>query len=158
VIRDHSRRRVVRMAKPLVRRATVRTVEELRAQRPREVVIARYLAIAAAVLWMPIAGYLFSQPGLVGLVLIGYVFGAFGVVKGRQAGRIVVTVAVALAWILLLPYCWLGFSDEYLNGPGYAVMDILAVLLSLAGLVLSYQPACNRYVHLVTVARRGAAG
>ncbi|WP_158848640.1 hypothetical protein [Saccharothrix deserti] len=130
------------------------TVEEIRSRRPREVVIARVLSIIAALLWVPMSGYLFSQPAYIGLLLVLYVFGSFGAAKGRQAARVMVTVSLALIYFFLLPYCWLGFYDSYLNGPGYAVMDIVAVLLSATGLVLLYQPRSNRYFHLVTVARQ----
>ncbi|GLY65105.1 hypothetical protein [Amycolatopsis taiwanensis] len=130
------------------------SVEEFRAQRPREVLTARLLSIAAAVLWAPLAGYLYyPQSGLVALSLILYVFGAFGVAKGRKAGRTLAVVTLALTYVLLLPYCVLGFRDSYLNGPVYALTDICAVLLSATSLVLIYRPRSKRYFHLVTVAR-----
>ncbi|WP_027946662.1 hypothetical protein [Amycolatopsis taiwanensis] len=130
------------------------SVEEIRAQRPREVLTARLLSIAAAVLWAPLAGYLYyPQSGLVALSLILYVFGAFGVAKGRKAGRTLVVVTLGLTYVLLLPYCVLGFRDSYLNGPIYALMDICAVLLSATSLVLIYRPRSKRYFPLVTVAR-----
>ena len=54
----------------------------------------------------------------------------------------------------LLPYCVLGFRDEYLNGPGYAVLDTVSVLLSGAALVLLYGPRAARYLSLVGEARQ----
>jgi hypothetical protein len=138
-----------------IRRFGVPSVEQIRAQRPREVATARILSIITVVLWIPIAGHLLGS-GSAGFVVaaVFYVFGSFGVVKGRQAARIMVTIALLVIYLLLLPYCWLGFQDPYLNGPGYAVMDIVAVAVSAFALALLYRPRSNRYFHLVTVARR----
>lgn len=132
------------------------TVEEIRSRRPREVVVARTLAIVATLLWAPIGGYLYAQPGLVAVLLVLYVFGSFGCAKGRQAARIMVTVSVGLLYVLLMPYCWLGFTDSYTTGPEYAVIDIAAVVLAAIGLVLLYRPSSNRYFHLVTAARHSS--
>lgn len=129
----------------------VATVEEIRAARPREVVVARTLAIVAAVLWIPVLGYLYPQ---VGILLVLYVFGAFGAAKGRQAGRVMATLALAILLLALVPYCRQGFTDQYPSGSAYAVMDIVAVLLAVTGLVLQYLPPSGRYVHLVSVALR----
>lgn len=132
----------------------MRSLEEVRGGRPREVVVARRLAIAASVLWMPLLGYLAAEAQLSVLLLVLYVFGAFGAVKGRHAARILMTVAAALLAVLLLPYAWLGFGDPYANGPAYAVMDVVALLLAAASIVQVYLPASARYFHLVAVARR----
>ncbi|MGH2950222.1 MAG: hypothetical protein ACRDPC_28820 [Solirubrobacteraceae bacterium] len=132
------------------------SVEEIRADRPREVGVARVLLIVAVVLWFPVLGYLYTSgsTGAVALAMFFVVFGSFGAVKGRQAGRLMVTFGLALCYLFMLPYCVLGFRDSYLNGPGYAVMDIAAVLASAVALTLLYHPNSNRYVHLVTVARQ----
>jgi hypothetical protein len=134
----------------------VTEVEEIRANRPPEVGVARVLLIIAVLLWIPIVGVLYtsSTVGLVGILMFLVVFGSFGAVKGRQAGRVMATVAVALTYLFLLPYAWLGFSDPYLNGPAYAVMDLVAVVLSAVALGFLYAPNSNRYVHMVTAARR----
>jgi hypothetical protein len=146
--------RAVRAASRMREVFPVLSVEEIRAQRPREVVTARTLSIIATVLWAPILGYLSSMTSLGALLLFFYVFGSFGAAKGRQAARIMVTIALALTYLFLLPYCWLGFRDPYLNGPAYAVMDIVSVLMSAVGLWLLYRPRSNRYFHLITVARQ----
>ncbi|HEV7648841.1 MAG TPA: hypothetical protein VGP26_11815 [Actinophytocola sp.] len=133
------------------------SVEEIRATRPREVGVARVLLIVAVVLWLPIAGTLFaatSSAGLVDLALIFVVFGSFGVVRGRRAGRTMVTVALAVNFLMLAPYCVAGFHDDSLTGPGYAPLDIASVLLSITALVLLYQSRTSRYLHLVGVARQ----
>ena len=131
------------------------SVEEIRADRPTEVGVARVLLIIAVVLWVPVLGYLYtSSSGAVAIAMFFVVFGSFGAVKGRQAGRLMVTIALAVCYLFLLPYCWLGFRDSYLNGPGYAVMDIVAVAASAFALSLLYHPNSNRYVHLVTAARQ----
>lgn len=131
-------------------------VEEIRADRPSEVGVARALLIVAVLLWFPVLGYLYSTSvGMVGLAMFFVVFGSFGAVKGRQAGRTMTTVALAPIVLVMLPYCWVGFDDPYLNGPGYALMDIAAMLLSGTAIALLYHPNTNRYVRLVTAARAG---
>lgn len=132
------------------------SVEEIRAARPREVGIARILLIVAVVLWMPIIGHLSTAMtgSPVYLALFLAVFGSFGAAKGRQGGRIMVTIALALFYLFLLPYCWLGFQDEYLNGPAYAVLDIACVLLSVVALVLLYSSPASRYIRRVGEARQ----
>lgn len=131
------------------------SVEEIRAHRPRDVVTARTLSIIAVVLWAPIVGYFFEAgAALPGLAVFFYVFGSFGAAKGRQAARIMATTALVVIYVLLLPYCWLGFRDSYPSGTAYAVMDIVAVLVSAIALGLLYRPGSNRYFYLITAARR----
>ncbi len=129
------------------------TVEELRARRPRAVVLARALAIAAVVLWLPVLGYL--GDGQFGAVaFFAYVFGMFGAVKGRQAGRVLATVGGGISGLFLLPYCWLGFTDDANSyGPAYAVLDLVAVAAACVSVGLLYSAEVNRYVHLVGLAR-----
>lgn len=134
----------------------VQSLEEIRAARPREVGVARNLAIVAVVLWLPVVGYLSTSgpAGAVDLALILTVVGSFGAAKGRRGGRTMVTVALAVVYLFLLPYCVLGFRDEYLNGPAYAVLDVVSVLLFGAALVLLYGPRTARYLSLVGEARQ----
>jgi hypothetical protein len=141
-----------------LRRFGVPSVEEIRAQRPREVGTARILSIIAVVLWIPIAGHALgsSSAGFV-VAAVCCVFGSFGAVKGRQAARIMVTIALLVIYLLLLPYGWLGFQDPYLNGPGYAVLDLVAVVISAIALILLYRPRSNQYVQLITAARKASA-
>lgn len=129
-------------------------VAEIRARRPQQVKTARLLAILAAVLWMPILGHL--DPAAGALALVFYVFGAFGVAKGRSAGRIMATAALVVVYVLVLPYCVVGFADPYLNGPAYAAIDIVAVLVSGAGMWLTYRPRTNSYLNEVTAAMNTA--
>jgi hypothetical protein len=131
-------------------------VEEVRASRPQEPAVARILLIMAAVLWAPIAGRLYSDTtiGVVGLILVLMVFGSFGAVKGRRAGRIMATVAIVLANLFLLPYGALGFADPEPYSVIYALMDMVAVLLSVIALFQLYHPKTSRYVHRVTVVMR----
>lgn len=132
------------------------SVEELRNERPPEVGVARVLLIIAAVLWLPIAGNLSSSStvGMVGLAMFFVVFGSFGAVKGRQAGRLMTTIALGVTLLSLLPYCWLGFRDSNPYGFEYALVDIAAVLLAAIAVALLYHPNSSRYIHLVTVARQ----
>ena len=129
----------------------VPSVEEIRAVRPREIGAARVLLVVAVVLWLPIVGYLSTAgaAGAVDLALILTVVGSFGAAKGRRGGRTMATVALAVIYLFVLPYCVAGFHDEYLNGPGYAVLDIVSVVLSGAALVLLYGPRAARYIRLV---------
>lgn len=134
------------------------SVEEIRADRPPEPGVARAMLIVAVVLWVPITGYMYGTGGgLIFVAMFFVVFGSFGAVKGRQAGRIMTTVAVVPLAVLLLSYCWVGFEDEANPyGTLYAMIDIAAVLLSGWAVSLLYHPNTNRYVQSVTTAR--AAG
>lgn len=123
------------------------TLDEIRAQRPREVVTARTLAIVAAVLWIPLLGY--SRSSLEIAMFVLYVVGAFGVAKGRHGALIMQTIALVVLYLGLLPYTWLGFNDPYLNGPAYAVMDMTAVLLSALGIFLAYGPSSRAFIKQV---------
>lgn len=125
------------------------SVEEIRAGRPPEATVVRWLSIVASVLWLPLIGALNLQLAVIAVFL--YIFGAFGIAKGRQAARVMATIGVGLAYLLLLPYCFVGFGDPY--GTAYALTDIAAVLVSAFSLVQMYHPNTNRYIHLVTVAR-----
>jgi hypothetical protein len=133
------------------------SVEEIRADRPPEPGVARALLIVAVLLWVPVAGHIYdTTTGPLALAMFFVVFGSFGAVKGRRAGRTMTTVALVPTVLLMLPYCWVGFQDPYLNGTGYALMDIASVLLSGTAVALLYHPNSNRYLHLVTVARAAA--
>jgi hypothetical protein len=127
------------------RRDAVTSVDVNRTGRPREVVIARAFAIIATVLWAPLARYLGYTIQFGGPLVLCYAIAACIAVKGRPGARIVTTIASGLIFFVLLPYCWRGFHDPYLNGPGYAVMDILATLAAVTALVLLYHPNSNRY-------------
>ncbi|MGH3761395.1 hypothetical protein [Actinophytocola sp.] len=134
------------------------SVEEIRANRPPEVGVARVLLIIAVVSWLPIVLQLYGPTGgLASVAMFFAVYGSFGAVKGRQAGRLMTTIALAAAVLLMLPYCWLGFrDDENPYGFVYATVDIAAVLLAAVAVGLLYHPNSNRYVHLVTVARQAS--
>jgi hypothetical protein len=134
----------------------VPSVEELRANRPTEPGFARVLLIIAVVLWLPVAGNVYySGAGLVAVALFLVVFGAFGTVKGRQAGRIMTTIALGVTYVFMAPYCLYGFRDDTNPyGAVYAMIDIIAVLLSVAALTQLYHSNTNRYVHMVTAAMR----
>lgn len=64
------------------------------------------------------------------------------------------TVALLVIYALLLPYCWSGFLGRTPGGPGCAVLDLAAVVLSGYALVLLYRPESNEYFRLITIARR----
>lgn len=102
-------------------------------------------------LWVPVLGHLNITLG--GAFLVLYVFGAFGVAKGRQAGRILATIGLGLAYLPLLPYSVLGFGDDALNSTAYALIDLAGIVISVISLAQMYHPRTSRYIHLVTVAR-----
>lgn len=116
--------------------------------------MARALAIIAAVLWVPLVGYFSGSGQFATLLLVLYVAGAFGAAKGRQGARILVTISVVLLYLLLLPYCWLGFIDPYENGLEYAAMDIFSTFSSAVALMMLYRPISNKYFRKITTARR----
>lgn len=105
--------------------------------------------MVATVLWLPIIGHLYQQLALIAVFL--YVFGAFGVAKGRQAARVMATIGVGLAYLLLLPYVVVGFDDLYRTA--YVLTDLAAAVVAAFSLVQMYHRNTNRYIHLVTVAR-----
>lgn len=129
----------------------VTTVEQIRANRPREPGHARVALIFAAVLWFPVVSYMYYYtPGTASIALIVMVSGTFGAVKGRQAGRILTTVGIGATYLFLLPYTWWGWREE----PLVAVLDIVAVLLSVFALTRLYHSKTSRYIQLVEAARR----
>ena len=142
---------VPREGSPLTRSTlrAVPSVEEIRAQRPPEATIVRWLSIVASVLWLPIIGALYLQVAVIAVFL--YVFGAFGVAKGRQAARVVATIGVGLAYLLLLPYLVVGFDNLY--STLYVLTDLAAAAVAAFSLVEMYHRNTNRYIHLVTAAR-----
>jgi hypothetical protein len=85
------------------------------------------------------------------------VWGAFGVAKGRQAGRIMETVAIGLLYLFTLPAFWVGFFESAEAGALTLLFEIIPVLISAYVLVLSYGGESNRYIHLITVARSAEA-
>jgi hypothetical protein len=110
--------------------------------------------ITAVVAWVPVAGYLTVKFPVAPTLMVLCISASFGVAKGRHGARIMVTIVLAVLYVLLLPYCWLGFTDPYPSGPAYAVMDIYAVLASGTALVLMYLPTTDSYIRQVTAARR----
>lgn len=127
------------------------SVEEIRERRPPEATVVRWLAIFAVVVWLPVAARLNLQ--LVALAMFFYVFGAFGVAKGRQAGRVMATIAVGVIYLFVLPYCLVGFSDPAPGGTFYAVLAIVGAVASIFGLTQMYHSHTSLYIHLVTAAR-----
>jgi hypothetical protein len=134
----------------------MQSIEEVRANRPQEPAVARILLVMAVVLWAPVIGQIHSDTtgGVLGLVLFLVVFGSFGAVKGRRAGRTMATVAVAIVYLFLLPFCALGFYYPIPYGVIYAAMDVVAVILSVIGLCQLFHPKASRYIHRVTVMMR----
>lgn len=131
------------------------SVEEIRADRPIEVLRARMLTIVVVVLWLPVVGYLYptDTAGLPLLAMFGCLWGAFGVAKGRQAARIMATISLGIACLFVLPACWISLGDPTAGAPALAIVDVVSILLSVYVLVLMFRPDSNRYVHLITVAR-----
>jgi hypothetical protein len=129
-------------------------VAEIRSQRPREVVVARALAIVATVLWIPLAGLSMPSGAVVGIAMILYVHGAFGAAKGRNGARIETTVALVVIYFFLLPYIWRGFAGDLPTGPQFATLDIVAALVAAVGIALLYVPRSNGYFRAVGLARR----
>ncbi|GAA4535126.1 hypothetical protein [Amycolatopsis samaneae] len=132
------------------------SVEQIRAHRPGDVIAARALVILAVLLWVPVSGHLYGDnAGFLGLVMVFCVFGSFGAAKGRQAGRIMTTIALLVLCLSQLPYCWQGFRDPHPTAAELALLDIAANLVAVIAVTLLYSPASNRYVQLITVALRG---
>lgn len=127
------------------------SVEELRERRPPEATVVRWLAIFAVVVWLPVVAHLFQQ--FAGVAMVFYVFGAFGVAKGRQAGRILTLITLAVIYLPVLPYCFLGFTDPAPGGTVYAVLAIVGTIASIFGLTQMFHANTNEYIRQVTLAR-----
>lgn len=125
------------------------SVEEIRERRPPEATVVRWLAIFSVVVWLPVVMSSNAQAAV--LVMFFYVFGAFGVAKGRQAGRVMATIAAGVLCFTVLPYCL--FLDPSPGGTFLGVLAIVGAVASIFGLTQMYHPSTNQYVHLVTVAR-----
>jgi hypothetical protein len=133
----------------------VPSVEEIRANRPAEPGFVRAAMIFAAVLWFLVTAHVYGATGgLVGVLLFLVVFGSFGVVKGRQAGRVMTTIAVAAVYFWLAPYCLLGFEDPLPGSQIFAVLDLVAVAVSAFAMTQLYHRNTNQYIREVTLARQ----
>lgn len=116
-------------------------------RRPVSVTTAAVLLIVASVLWLPIVGAVAYSDGLIALLVVLTIVFAVFALRGRPSGRIVVTVTVVLLLFFLLPFAWLGFlNQEILYGAEYAVLDIVAVVAAVTGVVLLYLPAAGAYL------------
>ncbi|WP_028849684.1 hypothetical protein [Thermocrispum municipale] len=136
------------------------SVEELRANRPAQAAQARICAVIAAVLWVPVIGGLVvpetpdSYAGLPAIAAVLHAWGSFGVVKGRQSGRVVCVVTAVVLWVMVLPYSWIGMSSDDTYASVYAVLDLVAVALSVAGIALQFSRPVTEYVNAVSHAMR----
>ncbi|WP_145743283.1 hypothetical protein [Saccharopolyspora dendranthemae] len=148
-----AQRRAARRAAAAEVPATLPSVEQIRVHKPRQSVVSLVLLITALLAWVPVAGYFVPAAGLLMVLCIS---AAIGVAKGRHAARVMVTIVLAVLYLLLLPYCWLGFTDPHPSGPAYALMDVYAVLASGTALLLMYLPATDSYIRRVTAARKAS--
>lgn len=116
--------------------------------RPSSLRLASPLLVAAAVLWLPLAGNLYAGTlTLPALLLLLQVVFAVRAGRGRHKARVTVTVTAVLLVLLLTPYCWAGFTDENnAYGSAYAVLDIAATTLAVVGLAGLYQPESSAYI------------
>jgi hypothetical protein len=96
------------------------------------------------------------------LAVLGlYLLFAFQARSGRSSARIGAPIMTVLVFLVMTPYCWLGYTDAYdvfgpegeEYGPAYAVLTMVALAISVAALVLIYLPASNAYFRYVRVSR-----
>ncbi|MFL5995266.1 MAG: hypothetical protein ACJ736_13305 [Streptomyces sp.] len=111
------------------------------ARRPRVVTVAFWLLITAVVLWAAVSE---SELGTTPVLCV-YVWFAVRVRRGLWKARIGVTAAAV--WFLVVPgsRAW-GFMDpQYPFGRQYAVMVIMAVVLTITGVALLYGSRGNKH-------------
>ncbi|KUN24117.1 hypothetical protein AQJ23_21255 [Streptomyces antibioticus] len=120
---------------------------EMDPRRPRVITVASWLLISSAVFWLPVIGGLLD-PALrqtAGWMLFAHVVFAVRARRNRWKARIAVTVA-AVALLLALGPLAQGFtSPEYPYGVEYAVLDVVAVVLSATGVALLHGHRGNAY-------------
>ncbi|WP_405616038.1 hypothetical protein [Streptomyces sp. NBC_00076] len=112
---------------------------EADARRPRVITVAFWLLIAAAVLWMPVAGGGDPAAGQTETqILAVYLVFAVRIRRSRWKARIAVTAAAV--WLLVvLGSRAQGFTaPESPYGREYAVLDSMAVVLAATGVALLY--------------------
>lgn len=112
----------------------------------REDAVVEDLLISSAVLWLPVTGSLDPARGQTAAwILVAHVVFAVRARRNRWKARIAVT-ATAIALLVALGPLAQGFtSPEYPYGVEYAVMDIVAVVLSATGVALLYGHRGNAY-------------
>ncbi|MEU1481490.1 hypothetical protein [Streptomyces sp. NPDC005760] len=120
---------------------------EVGARRPRVVTVAFWLLITSAALWVPLSGSggLAEQPGTAAILCV-YVWSAARIRRGRWTARIAGTVTAV--WLLgVLGSRVRGFMELAYPpyGRAYAVVDLVAVLLTGTGVALLYGRRGNTY-------------
>jgi amino acid transporter len=133
-------------------------LEEIRANRPPEPGFARVLLIIATVLWFLAMSTFYTAlpPGsvMVALPLFFALFGAFGAVKGRQAGRVMTTVAIGVTWIFMVLYLMQALASPVAGAGLFVALDALSLVLFAVALAFLYHPNTNTYVRMVGAAMR----
>ncbi|MEU0412105.1 hypothetical protein ABZ307_30380 [Streptomyces griseorubiginosus] len=119
---------------------------EADARRPRVITVAFWVLITSTVFWVPVSGS--SAPGdLQGTsaILCVYVWCAARVRRGRWTARILGTAAAV--WLVVVQGSRTpGFMDAGSPyGWEYAVMDLMAVILTGTGVALLYGREGNTY-------------
>jgi drug/metabolite transporter (DMT)-like permease len=112
---------------------------EADARRPGVITVAFWLLITSAVLWVLVSGSgdPAEQQGTAAILCV-YIWSAVRVRRGRWTARIVGTAAAV--WLLVVPgsLAW-GFMDpENPYGREYAVLAVVAVVLTGTGVALLY--------------------
>ncbi|MDX3102073.1 hypothetical protein ACIBO5_08220 [Nonomuraea angiospora] len=114
---------------------------------PGSITAAGFLLVLSALAWAPLVNDFLLQ--VMGLLLLVYVVFALLAVGGRRKARSMVTIAATLLMVQLLPFAWWGFTNPTPSSVGQetAVVDILAIAASCAGLLLLYLRGNDAYFH-----------
>ncbi|MBE1592357.1 hypothetical protein ACFPOI_17080 [Nonomuraea angiospora] len=101
----------------------------------------------SALAWAPLVNEFLLQ--VMGLLLLVYVVFALLAIGGRRKARSIVTIAATLLMVQLLPFAWWGFTSSTPSSVGQdtAVVNILAIAASCAGLLLLYLRGNDAYFH-----------
>ncbi|RPF35062.1 MULTISPECIES: hypothetical protein [unclassified Streptomyces] len=117
---------------------------EVDARRPRVITVAFWLLITSAVFWVPVSGS--SAPGdLPGAsaILGVYIWSAARIRRGRWTARILGTAAAV--WLVVGQGSRAPGFIESPYGWEFAVMDLMAVVLTSLGVPLLYGREGNTY-------------
>jgi hypothetical protein len=127
--------------------AYFRTSEYAPRAQPGTITAAGFLLVVSALAWAPLVNEFLLQ--VMSLLLLVYVVFALRALGGRRKARSVVTVAAALLMVQLLPFAWWGITSpaSVSGGQDIAVVNILAIAASCAGLLLLYLRGNDAYFH-----------
>ena len=117
-------------------------------RRPQPLIVAGSLLLLAALPWLALIGGFTNprNPSGETLLLVVYLVAVIRTFKGGRIARLVTSVAAVLLIVLFAPISWLGFTDPNIpTGDMYALITIMAMLMTCAGVALLFVPSSNAH-------------